>query len=167
MLAYLRRGQTYADLGCGFRIGISTVYRYVREAVALLADMAPHAGTGDRGRLPQAFVILDGTLLRIDRGRHGLGARPRLLPRQHSPWPECAGIADPIGRLVWISPPLPGARHMGATREHGIVDALTDHKISAVADTASVRDEGSFQLLRYWRPLSIVVEINANPLELS
>jgi hypothetical protein len=27
-------------------------------------------------------------------------------------------IADPIGRLVWISPVLPGARHdMGAARE--------------------------------------------------
>jgi hypothetical protein len=46
-------------------------------------------------------------------------------------------IADPIGRLVWISPVLPGARHdMGAAREHGIVDALTAAEIDAVADTA-------------------------------
>jgi DDE superfamily endonuclease len=45
--------------------------------------------------------------------------------------------ADPIGRLVWISPPLPGARHdMGAGREHGIIDALTDAEIPAVADTS-------------------------------
>jgi len=46
-------------------------------------------------------------------------------------------IADPIGRLVWISPVLPGARHdMGAAREHGIVDALTAAEVDAVADTA-------------------------------
>jgi hypothetical protein len=46
-------------------------------------------------------------------------------------------IADPVGRLVWISPPLPGARHdMGAAREHGIIDALTADEIAAVADTA-------------------------------
>jgi DDE superfamily endonuclease len=46
-------------------------------------------------------------------------------------------IADPIGRLVWISPPLPGARHdMGAAREHGIIDAITNAEIPAVADTA-------------------------------
>jgi hypothetical protein len=46
-------------------------------------------------------------------------------------------IANPIGRLVWISPPLPGARHdMGAAREHGIIDALTDAEIPAAADTA-------------------------------
>jgi hypothetical protein len=46
-------------------------------------------------------------------------------------------IADPIGRLVWISPPLPDARHdMGAARDHGIIDALTEHEIPAAADTA-------------------------------
>jgi hypothetical protein len=46
-------------------------------------------------------------------------------------------IADPIGRLVWISPPPPGACHdMGTARGHGIFDALTDAEIPAVADTA-------------------------------
>ncbi len=46
-------------------------------------------------------------------------------------------IADPVGRLVWISPALPGARHdMGAAREHGTIDALTTAGITAVADTA-------------------------------
>ena len=46
-------------------------------------------------------------------------------------------IADPAGRLVWISPALPGARHdLGAAREHGIIDALADAEIHAVADTA-------------------------------
>lgn len=46
-------------------------------------------------------------------------------------------IADPDGRLVWASPALPGARHdMGATRKHGIIDALNIAGIHAVADTA-------------------------------
>ncbi len=46
-------------------------------------------------------------------------------------------IADRIGWLVWISPPLPGARHdMGAAREHGIIDALTVYEFPAAADTA-------------------------------
>ena len=46
-------------------------------------------------------------------------------------------IADPAGRLVWISPVLPCARHdLGAAREHGIIDALADAEIHAVADTA-------------------------------
>ena len=30
-------------------------------------------------------------------------------------------LADPAGRLVWVSPALPGARHdMGAAREYGL-----------------------------------------------
>ena len=41
-------------------------------------------------------------------------------------------IGDPVGRLVWIFPPLPGARHdMGAARGHGIIDALTEYEIPA------------------------------------
>lgn len=46
-------------------------------------------------------------------------------------------IADPAGRLVGISPTLPGARHdMGAAPEHGIIDALTTAGVTALADTA-------------------------------
>src|SRR6185503_2654237 len=46
-------------------------------------------------------------------------------------------LADPAGRLIWVSPPLPGARHdMGAAREHGIIDALNTAGISTIADTA-------------------------------
>jgi hypothetical protein len=46
-------------------------------------------------------------------------------------------IVDPIGRLVWISSALPGARHdMGAAREHGIIDAFTEAGVRAVGDTA-------------------------------
>ena len=41
VVAHLRTGETYADLACGFRIGTSTVYRYVREAIGLLAALAP------------------------------------------------------------------------------------------------------------------------------
>lgn len=41
VVAHLRKGETYADLACGFRVGTSTVYRYLREAIELLAAMAP------------------------------------------------------------------------------------------------------------------------------
>ncbi|MFP5072747.1 transposase family protein [Pseudonocardia nantongensis] len=46
-------------------------------------------------------------------------------------------IADSIGRLVWISPPLPGVRHdMGTARDYAIIKTLTAHEIPVVADTA-------------------------------
>lgn len=67
MVAHLRKGETYADLACGFRVGTSTVYRYVREALDLLAAMAPTLEQAIEVAVRKAFVILDGTLLRIDR----------------------------------------------------------------------------------------------------
>lgn len=71
-------------------------------------------------------MILDGTLLRIDRVGMTSGCDRAFYSGKH----EAHGlnaqvVADPIGWLVGISPPLPGARHdMGAAREHRIIDAL-------------------------------------------
>jgi hypothetical protein len=67
VLAYLRKGETYTDLACRFEIGTSTVYRYLREAIGLLAAMAPTLADAIAVGVRKAFVILDGTLLRIDR----------------------------------------------------------------------------------------------------
>ena len=76
-VAHLRKGETYADLACGFRIGTSTVYRYLREALELLAAMAPTLTEAIAVAAGKAYVILDGTLLRIDRvGMTGGRDRP-------------------------------------------------------------------------------------------
>ena len=46
-------------------------------------------------------------------------------------------IADPVGRLVWASPALPGSRHdLGAAREHALIDGLNDAGVRVVVDTA-------------------------------
>jgi DDE superfamily endonuclease len=45
-------------------------------------------------------------------------------------------LADPAGRLIWVSPTLPGSRHdIAAAREHGILDALDTAELHTVADT--------------------------------
>ncbi len=41
VLAHLRCGDTYARLAAGFRVGVTTVWRYVAELVDLLARHAP------------------------------------------------------------------------------------------------------------------------------
>ena len=138
VVAHLRKGETYAELACGFRIGTSTVYRYLREAIGLLAALAPTLDQAIEVAAGKAFVILDGTLLRIDRVGMASGYDRAFYSGKH----KCHGLnvqvlADPVGRLVWISPVLPGARHdMGAAREHGIIDALNAAGVDAVADTA-------------------------------
>ena len=41
VLAYLRKGETFAELAAGFGIGRTTAWRYVNETVSLLAALAP------------------------------------------------------------------------------------------------------------------------------
>jgi hypothetical protein len=138
VLAHLRKGETYADLACGFKVGTSTVYRYLHEAIGLLAALAPTLDQAIEVARGKAFVILDGTLLRIDRVGMASGYDRGFYSGKN----KCHGvnvqvIADPASRLVWVSPTLPGARHdMGAAREHGIIDALSEAGVHAVADTA-------------------------------
>lgn len=138
VVAHLRKNDTYAELACGFGVGTSTVYRYIREGIELLAAKAPTLEQAIEVAKRKAFVILDGTVLRIDRVGMASGYDRKFYSGKHKAHGlNVQVIADPIGRLVWISPPLPGARHdMGAAREHGIIDALTEHEIPAAADTA-------------------------------
>ena len=113
-------------------------YRYVREALELLAAMAPTLEQAIAVAARKAFVILDGTLLPIDRVGMAAGYDRRFFSGKHKRHGvNVQVIADPAGRLVWASPALPGSRHdMGAAREHGIIDALNTAGICTIADTA-------------------------------
>lgn len=104
-LAHLRCGHTYTQLAAGFGIGLATVYRYISEAVEVLAALGPTLQQAMTVAANEAFVILDGTLLHIDR----IAAGRRYYSGKH----KCHGmnvqvIADAFGRLLWASPALPG-----------------------------------------------------------
>jgi hypothetical protein len=106
--------------------------------VELLAAMAPTLAQAIAVAQRKAFVILDGTLLRIDRvGMAGGHDRPFYSGKHKVHGLNVQVIADPAGRLIWASPALPGDRHdMGAAREHGIIDAINAAGVRTVADTA-------------------------------
>ncbi|MGW7613724.1 transposase family protein [Streptomyces sp. NPDC054766] len=143
-LAHLRCGHTYAQLAAGFSIGIATVYRYIREAVEVLAALAPDLATAVRAAARKAFVILDGTLLPIDR----IAADGPYYSGKHKKHGmNVQVIADPSGRLLWASAALPGAVHdVRAARTHGIVDALTQADISCWADKAYLGAGGTVRV---------------------
>ena len=138
VLAHLRKGETYTALAGGFGVGTTTVFRYVREGVDVLAAVAPTLDQALDVARRKAFVILDGTLLSIDRVGMASGYDRGFFSGKHKRHGvNVQVIADPAGRLVWASPALPGARHdMGAAREHGIIDALNTAGVHTVADTA-------------------------------
>ena len=46
MLAYLRKGETYAELAAGFGVATATAWRYATETVALLAARSPRLPAG-------------------------------------------------------------------------------------------------------------------------
>ncbi|GAA3091253.1 hypothetical protein GCM10017562_73010 [Streptomyces roseofulvus] len=122
----------YAQLAAGFGVGTTTAYRYVAEAVDLLAALAPTLEEAARTASRKAFVLLDGTLSPIDR----IAAdRPFYLGKHKKHGMNVQILADPSGRLLWASPALTGAVHdVRAAREHGIVRMLTDAGITCWAD---------------------------------
>src|SRR5437868_9098354 len=69
VLAYLRKGETFAEVAAGFGVGTSTAWRYVNETVALLAARAPklRKAVRDAQKAGHAYVVLDGTLIPVDR----------------------------------------------------------------------------------------------------
>src|SRR3954452_21526839 len=67
VLAHLNKGETYTALAAGFGVGTTTVFRYIREGVDVLATVAPTLNQALDLARRKAFVILDGTLLPIDR----------------------------------------------------------------------------------------------------
>jgi Helix-turn-helix of DDE superfamily endonuclease len=68
-LAYLRKGETFAELAAGFGVGSATAWRYVNETVELLAARAPklRKAVRDAKKAGHAYVVLDGTLIPINR----------------------------------------------------------------------------------------------------
>ncbi|WP_432536348.1 transposase family protein [Kineococcus arenarius] len=136
VLAHLRKGERYADLAAGFDVGIATVHRYVHEALAVLAAMTPTLQHAVTVAAAKAYVVLDGTLLRIDRVAMATkGDRIYYSGKHKAHGLNVQTLADPAGRLIWASPALPGSRHdINCAREHGLLTALAGTGVPVLAD---------------------------------
>jgi hypothetical protein len=133
-LAHLRNGDTLTRLASGFEIGVTTAWRYVREAIDLLAATADDLEAAMNTIRLLAYVILDGTLIPIDRVAD---QKPYYSGKHRRRGVNVQVIADPAGRLIWASAALPGSAHdLTAARTHGIIDALTSANIMTFADKA-------------------------------
>lgn len=124
MLAYLRKGDTFADLAAGFEVSTTTAWRYVEEAVKLLVARAPKLRAALRRAQADghAYLVLDGTLIPIDRV---IADRPFYSGKHRKHGMNLPVIATPEGDIVWVSGALPGATHdLTAARIWGILQEL-------------------------------------------
>lgn len=69
VLVHLRKGETLAEAAAGFGVGATTAWRYIREAITLLARRSPTLDQALRAaeRAGYAFIVVGGTLVLIDR----------------------------------------------------------------------------------------------------
>lgn len=101
------------------------------------AARAPSLTEAMRTIREKAFVILDGTLLPIDRiaadtpyysgkhKRHGMNVQV---------------LTDPFGRLLWASPALPGSTHELMTIPARVVDRRAGLPSQRIASSEKSRD---------------------------
>ncbi len=109
-----------------------SAWRYVREAVDLLAVAGDDLAAAVARIRRLAYAILDGTLIPIDRVAD---QKPYYSGKHKRHGVNVQVIADPAGRLVWASPALPGAVHdLTAARTVGLIDALTTADVLTFAD---------------------------------
>jgi hypothetical protein len=110
VLAYLRKGETFDQLAAGFGIGRTTAWRYVTKTTDLLAARAPKLRTAvrDAKRAGHAYVILDGTLIPVDRVA---ADRPFFSGKHKRHGMNLQVIASPGGDILWVSGALPGSVH--------------------------------------------------------
>jgi len=133
-LAYLRKGETFAELGAGFGVGTATAWRYVNQTVALLAARSPRLRQALRkaGKDKLAYLVLDGTLIPVDRVA---ADRPFYCGKHKKHRMNLQVIATPNGEIRWVSGPLPGAVHdLRAARTWGIVRELAAFGLIVLAD---------------------------------
>ena len=122
-LVYLRKNETFSQLGAGFGISQATAWRYVDEPLDVLADWAPGLHEALTGLGEGDHVIVDGTLIPIDRIR---ADEPYYSQKHKQHGMNVQAIARPDGTSLWFSCATPGRTHdlTAAARAHGIVQAL-------------------------------------------
>jgi hypothetical protein len=134
VLAYPRKGETFAGLAVGFGVGTATAWRYVNETVALLAARAPklRKAVRDAAKAGYACVVLDAALVPIDRVA---ADRPFYSGKHKKHGMNLQVIASPSGDILWVSGALPGSVHdKKAEWAWGVLDELEAAGLITLAD---------------------------------
>ncbi|GAA3685188.1 hypothetical protein GCM10022267_84990 [Lentzea roselyniae] len=118
----------------GSGVSATNCWRYVNETVELLAKRSPKLRQALRTakRWGCAYVVLDGTLIPIDRI---VADRPFYSGKHKMHGVNLQVIATPEGDILWVSGDLPGSTHdTAAARIWNILAALRDTGLIALGD---------------------------------
>ena len=136
VLAVLRDDPRLAHLGGGMGVSASTVRRWVLEAITLLAARATRLNRVLRrhAALGSEVVLVDGTLIRTRR-RTGRANRANYSGKHKQHGLVVLALTDEHGRLLWISPALPGkTADITAARRLRIRQHLHNHGLTPAGD---------------------------------
>ncbi|MGW3943858.1 transposase family protein [Streptomyces phaeochromogenes] len=136
----LRHDQRLADLAGGNLISRTTVDRWLKELIDLLAARAPRLERvlAKIAREGGSVVLLDGALIPTQR-RTGLPMRRRWSAKHKHHGLLVIGLTDLKGRLLWTSTAHPArGSEITACRHDDLVDRLRAANLAAIADLGFV-----------------------------
>ncbi|KOV80983.1 transposase [Streptomyces sp. NRRL WC-3618] len=140
VLAVLRHDQRLADMAGVGGVGESTVRRWVKEVVKLLAARSPRLDRALKktARSGGVVVLLDGTLIRTHR-RTGKDDRKNYSGKHKAHGLLFLALTDEKGNLIWISSARPGRSSEITTARHNkITGHLWEAGLGALADLGFV-----------------------------
>jgi hypothetical protein len=143
VLRWLKDGTAVELLARDAKVSQATAYRYLHEAIDVIAEQAPDLSTVlAAGReAGWAFLCLDGTLIETSRSsaRSAAGHDLWYSGKHHAHGGNVQVLTDPSGFPVWISPVEPGSTHdITAARAH----ALPALYRAAAAGLPTLTDKG-------------------------